>query len=693
MKLLSLSFFLFFVTLGLHSQNSQKKTSEFSKFDYHYVDEYTWLEDENNPEVKEWIKQQNEKTQTVLDKAVKENRFLFKIKDYHSLSTNSLPSKRGKYFYSNYRLDKDKPSVLHFRENLDDMPKELVDPYSVYKDNAVFISNYASSKNSKYLAYQISVDGSDRHEIRFVNITQQEYLEDVLKDVKFSNITWNFDEGVFYKKNANRNKIAKDSTFQLFYHRVGEKQEQDRLILDTTDKECTFYYFRKGSKLFVIETNKEESSKNYYYINLSNSKDFTLVPFLKEDDHDYNFVNFVNDDIYYINREFPWGSLSKFSINDSSVQTTVIPQYYNHLLIETYFTKDYIICKYKHEGDYYINVNDYNGKLVRKFEAPYSMNLTIRFFDSKTNDLYVTFYSYTISYLNYKLNIDTGESNVYYNSYIRPKPTLFPFDYFETKNITYKSRDNKSIPITILYKKGLELNGQNPTLLEAYGGFGSISSPKYDIGLLHFLEKGGVYAYAEIRGGGDKGTNWHKNGKKDKKMNTFNDFIDAAEYLISEGYTSPNKLAIKGASNGGLVIGVALTQRPDLFKVAVPIVGVLDMYKFEEYTAGKYWTKEYGNPSIKEDFEYMMKYSPLHNIKEDVNYPITLIITSENDDRVQPIHSYKFAAKLQNRKAQKNPIYLKVRDNAGHYGKVSTYTDHVQQDAEFYSFIWETLKQ
>ncbi|AWM13779.1 hypothetical protein DI487_07830 [Flavobacterium sediminis] len=691
MRLLPLFSFFLLISFISRSQTSQKAPGEFSRFDYRYIDQYVWLEKNNDPEVKEWINQQNEKTQEVLEKAVKDNNFLFKIKDYQSLSTNTLPSKRGKYFYSNYRLDKDKPGVLHYRENLDDMPKELVDPYSVYKDNSVFISNYSPSKNSKYLAYQVSVDGSDRHEIRFVNIPKQEYLEDVLKDVKFSNLTWNFDEGIFYKKNANINKVAKDSTFQLFFHRIGEKQDQDQLILDTTDKESTFDYTRKGSKLFIIETNKEESLKNYYYINLSNSTDFTLVPFLKEDSNNFEFVNFKNDSIYYINNKYPWGSLSKFSIRNPSVQTTVIPQYYNHLLLDSYFTKDYIICKYKHEGNYYINVNDYNGKLIRKFEAPYSMNLNIRFFDSKTNELYVTFYSYTISYLNYKLNIDTGKSNVYYNSYIRPKPTLFPFDYFETKNITYKSRDNKNIPITIIYKKGIELNGQNPTLLEAYGGFGIISSPKYDVGLLHFLEKGGVYAYAEIRGGGDKGISWHKNGRKDKKMNTFNDFIDAAEFLISSGYTSSEKLAISGTSHGGLVVGVALTQRPELFKVAVPKVGAYDMLRFDEYTIGVRHLDEFGDPNVKEDFDYLKAYSPLHNIKDDVNYPITLIITSENDDRVPPIHSYKFAAKLQERQAQKNPVYLMVKEKAGHYGKIANYTDRVKQEAEFYSFIWETL--
>ena len=320
------------------------------------------------------------------------------------------------------------------------------------------------------------------------------------------------------------------------------------------------------------------------------------------------------------------------------------------------------------------------------------MDFNVKFYDPETKNLFVTFYSYSISYINYKLNIESGETNVYYNDYIRPKPTLFPFDHFETKTITYKSRDNKSVPITIVHKKNITLDGNNPTILKAYGGFGVVSGVSYDVGLLHFLEKGGVYAFASIRGGGEKGRKWHIDGMGSKKTNSFNDFIDAAEFLINEKYTSPSKLAITGASNGGLVVGVAMTMRPDLFKVAVPKVGVFDMEKYDKYTIGKYHLEEFGDPEIEEEFKSLIAYSPYNNIKEDINYPITLIITSENDDRVPPIHSYKFTAKLQNRAAQKNPIYLKVMGNSGHYGKVSNYKDAVIQESEFYSFIWDNLK-
>jgi len=274
--------------------------------------------------------------------------------------------------------------------------------------------------------------------------------------------------------------------------------------------------------------------------------------------------------------------------------------------------------------------------------------------------LYISVFSTTISPQNFKLNIETGAINHFYNEYLAPQVSLFPLDHFITKNTSFKSRDGKDVPITIIYKKGTVLDGNNPTLLEAYGGFGVVSEQNYNPSLLYFLEKGGVYAFASIRGGGEKGLNWHKGGMGLTKRNSFNDFIDAAEYLIKEKYTCSNRLAITGASNGGLVVGVAMTQRPELFKVAVPKVGVFDMINFEKYTVGKYWSEEYGNTNVQPEFENLLLFSPLNSIKENVNYPTTLIITSKNDDRVPPFHSYKFAARLQNRQAQKIQFFYKL---------------------------------
>ena len=686
-------FLLLFVSITVFSQHkveTKKVSTTLSKHGITIQDDYTWLENTSNKEVIDWITLQNNVSEQKLTEVVKNHNFSFKIKDYDYLSTYSLPSKNGKYFYNTYRIDKNKPGVLYYRESLNDLGKPLVDPYDVYKDANVVLLGYYPSKNSKYLAFRISPNGSDRHEIKFRDFVNKKYLNDVLTDIKFSSVAWNGDKGVFYKKNSNKEFFARDSTYQLFYHKIGDVQSKDQLVFDTSNTKSNFSFFTKKNKLYISEVSEDETTKNYYYTELDNEQ-FDFKNFVKEDKTNFEYLNIVADKFYFSDEKYPWGNVSYFDINNRSESTILIPQVYSHLLIGATFLDNYIICKYNNMGKYYMSIYDYTGKFIRKFEAPHSMDFQIRFYDEKTNELFVTFYSYTIPSLNYKLNITTGANDIYFNEFIQPKPTLFPFNYFETKIITYKSRDNKDIPIVIIHKKGIELNGNNPTLLKAYGGFGSISSPTYDTGLLHFLEKGGVYAYAQIRGGGEKGKNWHKEGKGLKKINSINDFVDAAEFLIAEKYTNPNKLAITGGSNGGLVVGAAMTQRPDLFKVVVANVGVFDMINAQKFTVGKYHLDEYGNADIKEEFNSLLKFSPLHNIKEDVNYPTCLIITSENDDRVPPFHSYKFVAKLQSRSAQKNPIYLKVNKNAGHYGNISNYENRVKKESEFYSFIWEHL--
>ena len=658
----------------------------FSKHGLSFSDDYAWLENYKSDEVRQWIATENELTDAELETDKKTFSSESKIKEYDYLSSNPLPVKKGKYFFMSYRKDKSQPASLYFSKSLAEMPIELVNPYKIYKnENAYIIGNYPSI-NSKYTAYKVSPNGSDRHEIRFAEIEKSKDLDDVLTNIKFSDVAWNGDRGIFYKKNSNADVFARDSTYQLFYHRIGKPQSEDELVFDGTKNESYISFFTRENKLFIIENNKEETYKTYYSTNID-TENFYLEKFLEKDDANFKMLSYANGRIFFSSKEFGWGDVRSFDIKNRNEETILIPQYYNNLLVDADFYENYIVCKYKTVGKNYINVYSREGQFIRKFDAPEGMDFNIRFFDAETNDLYVSFYSYTLSFHNFKLNLETGVVKPFYSDYSKPKPTIFPLDYFDTKTITYKSRDGKDIPMTIVHKKGIVLDGNNPTLLKAYGGFGTVSGPKYDTGLLYFLGKGGVFAYAEIRGGGEKGLAWHKDGKGLKKINTFNDFIDAAEYLIKEKYTSPQKLAITGGSQGGLLVGVAMTQRPDLFKVAIPKMGAFDMAKFDDYTVGKYHRDEYGDPNKKDEFEAMMAYSPYHNIKDDVNYPTTLIITSENDDRVPPIHSYKFAARLQNREAQKNPVFLKTLSNSGHYGKVSNYKNRTEESAEFYNFL------
>uniref|UniRef100_UPI0040495AA0 prolyl oligopeptidase family serine peptidase n=1 Tax=Flavobacterium sp. TaxID=239 RepID=UPI0040495AA0 len=697
MRCLLTTLILLLCSNNLFSQikpSAEKKTIQVEKHGYAYEDHYSWLEKMKSDETLNWVYLQNLKSDSILKITKKEYNVAYKTKEYDHLSTNAMPTKSGDYFYSRYIIDKKTPPSLFYRKHLNDDVVEIVNPYEITKNINAYITQYYPSQNNQFLAYELSIDGSDRHIIRFKEFRKERDLTDVLTDVKFSNVVWNQNQGIFYKKNSNANATARDTTNQLFYHRLNTPQSKDQLIFDTTETDDFFTFFARKDTLFIIEQMKNNGFKNYYYCPLKDvGESFKLNKFIENEKTNFQMISYYKGKVYFSSNQYNWGDVRSFSIENPTEEKIVIPQIYNHLLLNARFEEPYIICKYKTFDKYSIRIYDENGKFVRTFDAPHHMDVDINFYQPNTKDLFVTFSSYVISDRNFKLNIETGQAKEYYNDFIRPKVMLFPLDYFETKRINYQSRDNKNIPMTIIHKKGIKLDGSNPTLLKAYGGFGVVSGPSYDTGLLYFLEKGGVFAFAEVRGGGEKGDNWHKEGRGRKKINTFNDFIDAAEYLIQEKYTSSAKLAISGGSQGGLLVGVAMTQRPDLFKVAIPIVGLYDMEMFGKYNAGKYWIYEYGDSEDKEDFEKMMEYSPYHNIKEDVNYPTTLIITSENDDRVVASHSYKFAAKLQNRKVQKNQIFLKVEKDAGHSGMVSSYSKSIEETADFYSFLLYHLNQ
>ena len=670
---------------------TKKLPVTISKHNISYHDDYAWLEAMESDEVINWRNAQNEYTNLHLKEIKKKWSSASKIKEYDHYSSNGLPKKKKKYYYSVYILNKDRPASLFFREKLNDIPIEILNPYKIYKDVNVGISNISPSVNSTLIAVKISKDGSERMELRFVDMAKLSVTDEVLTNVR-SNVEWNQDRGVFYKKKSNVRTFEKDSTFQLFYHKIGTLQQDDILIYDTTATENQFWFDTFGDKFILCESNSENGKKVYYQASLK-SEPFAISKFLETGESDADFLGYRNGRVFFTTKAYDWGEVRSYDIDNVKDEKVIVPQIYTHLLTHSNFFEDYLVCEYKILGKNYMIVYDANGKFIRRFDVPDGMNFKINFYNPETKNLFVTFYSYTIPYLNYTLNMETGKSNPYFNDFLPPKPTLFPFDHFTTTTITYKSRDNEDVPITIVYKKGLQLDGNNPTLLKAYGGYGAVSGPVYDTGLLYFLEKGGVYAYAEIRGGGEKGLKWHEAGKGLNKINAFNDFIDAAEFLISQKYTSPNKLAITGTSHGGLVVGVAMTKRPDLFKVAIPRMGVFDMAQYGKFTVGEMNYKEYGNPEQKKEYQSLLAYSPYHNIDENVNYPTTLIITSDNDQRVPPVHAYKFAARLQNRAAQKNPIYLETLDHTGHFGKQLTYNESVGEDADFYNFLLYHLNQ
>lgn len=680
------------VALSQSAPVTKKTPTTVTRHNISYTDDYAWLENMESAAVINWCNAQNQYTNLHLEEVRKKWSSLFKIKEYNYFSSNAMPAKIGKYYYLKLIRDNYKAPSLFYKERLNDYSIELANPFKIYKDEQARIVGYQPSVNDRLVAVEFNKTGGDKSEMRFINIVQKNLLDDTLLNVN-SDPEWYGDEGVFYKRNLNLRTFEKDSTSQLFYHKIGTPQTDDKLILDAAVSENSFGCRVSGNKLIVAESHKADNAVTYYQANLGGNSPIMLEKFLEESDANFKLLDYKDGRIYYSDKAFDWGEVRSFDINNPKDIKPAVPQIYTHLLTHSEFYDDYLVCQYKVLGKNYLIVYDKNGAFIRRFDVPYSMGFRVNFYNPETKNLFVTFYSYTIPYLNYTLNIETGRSNPYFNDFLPPMPTLFPLDHFVTTAITYKSRDNEDVPITIVYKKGLQLDGNNPTLLTAYGGYGVVTKPNYNPALLYFLEKGGVFAFAEIRGGGEKGRKWHKAGKGINKPNTFNDFIDAAEFLIAHKYTSPQKLAISGGSHGGLVVGVAMTKRPDLFKVAVPKMGVFDMGQYGKFTYGEKNYAEYGNPEIAAEYESLLAYSPYNNIKEDVNYPTVLIITSENDDRVAPMHSYKFAAKLQNRVAQKNPVYLKTIQNSGHSGRTARYADSLSEEADFYNFLLYHLNQ
>lgn len=684
----SLLFLLLAATPGFAQDipKAEKRPVDATKFGIPFLDDYRWMEKTDAPETLSWIEAENLATDAHYDLIRKTVSGAATILDYTKRAAYVMPSQKGRYFYTYYRVAENRPTALYVIRNLKSEPEKLVDPFKVTGDEKAAIRGYFPSKNDKYLAYLINPGGGDRSVVRLASLQGGKDPDDIVENVKFSGLAWNGDDGFFYKRNGNVQRFEKDSTFRLMYHRLSTEESADEVVLDASADESSIERFSVNSKrLIILEKSKDETKQTVYIADLTQSP-FKLEKFIDEDESNFHYHTFRKGALWFSSDKYEWGDVRKWSVPDKS-ETVVIPQLYMHLLVDVDFFKDYILCKYKKEGRFYMGVYDDKGQFIRKFDLPDGLDYHVSYLDYDTDEVYVSLFSNVIPAHNYRWNLKTGSSDVYFSPYNKPKPTIFPFDYFETKLLTFKSRDGEDVPITIIHKKGLKMDADNPTILEAYGGFGNVYEPSYNTGLVYFLEKGGVYAYAEVRGNGDKGQSWHEKGKGANKINGFNDFIDAAEFLIAANYTAPAKLAIMGGSQGGLLVGVAMTQRPELFKVAVPRVGVYDMSRFADFSVGRYHVDEYGDVAKEADFRKMMAYSPYQNIEADVNYPITLIITGENDERVPPFQSYKFAAKLQNRPAQKNAVYLRVNRNAGHYGTKATRADRIEEKAALYDFI------
>lgn len=688
-KLLLLT--LFFNAFNLFSQEIEfpkaKKTTIIDTFFNNYIvkDEYRWMEDIHNSDLLDWINAQNEISSKQLQKAFNKNG-TYNLIDKYFYTEYSRPTKKGNYYFRYAYYNNLGVPALFYKSKLNYEYEILVDPNFISKKEEISLKGYYVSKNSEYLAYQYSRNGSDWAEVQAINLDTKIHLKDHLNNIKFSSIEWK-DDGFFYSRYPKTDKFSPTLGEEVYYHKLGTEQTEDQLIFKRKNPKIQFSFVVSSNERFFIlkEKNEDTGIINIFYIDYA-SQNPSLKPLLMNQRDDFNIIESKNGKlIARTNLNSNTSFVVEIDPNNPLNIREIIPPYDKSILLEVKALTDKIIAVYQCNQRPFITVYDYSGKLLYSLEMPIATS--IGGFSGNMNDTELIFYftSFTLPPVVYKFNTISFERTLL-------ERTGVSFDYKDIvyDEIEYYSSDSIKIPMFIIHNKDTKLDGTNPTILKTYGGFGSIVSPGYDPGIIYFLKKGGILAYANIRGGGDYGHEWHEAGRRLNKQNSFDDVIAAAEFLIEKKYTSSEKLAITGASNGGLVAAAVTLQRPDLFKLAVPVVGAYDMLRFEKFTVGNLHIDEFGTVNDSTDFINLLSYSPLHNIKEEINYPGMLVITSDNDERVPPFHSYKFVAKLQNREAQKNPILLKVEKNAGHYGSIGL-LDSVKKKAEFYGYIYKYL--
>lgn len=653
------------------------------------ADPYRWLEDDRSEETEAWVKAQNEVTFGYLDNIPYREELKERLSKLWNYEKIGAPFKEGDYTYF-YKNDGLQNQYVIYRYKTGDDPKTaevFLDPNSFKEDGTISLGGLSFSKNGKMAAYAISEGGSDWRKVLVMNAETKEIVEDTLVDIKFSGMSWYKNEGFYYSsydKPKGSELSAKTDQHKVYYHKLGTKQSEDKLIYGGTPEQKHRYIYGGVTEddRYLVITPRVSTSGNKLYIKDLTVPNSPLVEILGHTDSDSNIIENVGTKLYIMtNLDAPNQKIVTVDASNPTPENWVdfIPETDNVLSPSTgggYFFAEYMVDAVSKVLQY-----DYDGKLVREVELPGVGSAGGFGAKKEEKELYYSFTNYVTPGSIYKYDIENGTSELY------RKPDIdFNPNNYESKQIFYTSKDGTKVPMIITHKKGLELNGKNPTILYGYGGFNISLTPSFSIANAVWMEQGGIYAVANLRGGGEYGKAWHDAGTQMKKQNVFDDFIAAAEYLIDEKYTSSDYLAIRGGSNGGLLVGATMTQRPDLMKVALPAVGVLDMLRYHTFTAGAGWAYDYGTAEdSKEMFEYLKGYSPVHNVKEGVEYPATMVTTSDHDDRVVPAHSFKFAAELQSKQSGDNPVLIRIETDAGH-GAGTPVSKTIEQYADIYGF-------
>ncbi len=655
--------------------------------DYHGTlikDPYRWLEDDNSEETKAWVEAQNAVTQDYLSQIPFRDSLKSRLTQLYNYPREGMPSRVGEYYFFSKNNGLQNQSVLYYQRGLDGTPAVFLDPNSFSEDGTVALGGISFSNDDKYAAYTTSASGSDWVEIHVMEVATRKPLADHIQWVKFSDAIWA--DGGFYYSRYDEPKghaySAKNEYQKVYFHKLGTPQSADRLIYE--DKAHPLRYFHAWASddnqwLFVVGSEGTHGSEVFY--RHTGDKEFKLL--FKGFEYDYEIVDCRNNKLLvYTNAEAPKYRLVEVSLDSPQlVQRDVIPTGENLLQWVNTAGEKAIFAGYLVDASSRVFQYDWNGTLVREIALP-GIGTAAGFGGKKEDtEVFYSFASFNVPPTSYRLQINDGKSDIY-----RQTAVNFDVSQFTVEQVFYTSKDGTKVPMFLVHKKDLKRKGNAPTYLYGYGGFNISRTPGFSASIIALLEQGGVYALACIRGGGEYGEEWHHAGMLEKKQNVFDDFIAAAEYLIAEKYTSPKQLAIGGGSNGGLLVGACLVQRPELFCATFPQVGVLDMLRYHKFTIGWGWAVEYGSSDKPNEFDYLIKYSPLHNIRPGICYPPTLIMTADHDDRVVPAHSFKFGATLQAAQGCDNPILLRVESSAGH-GAGKPVSKTIQEQADVWSFL------
>lgn len=701
--LTSVAILFIFITQTVSNAMTYPVTQTVDQVDlYHGVkvaDPYRWLENPDSPETKAWVEAQNQVTFSYLRGIPKREQLQARLMELWNYEKYGMPFKRGdRYFYSkNDGLQNQ--NVLYKIETLTSEPFVLLDPNTLSTDGTVALSGISISDDGSKLAYGLSKSGSDWQEWRVRDVVTGKDLDDRLEWVKFSSANWTKDgAGFFYSRYDapdEKTKLEAVNYYQkLYYHRIGTPQSEDVLIYERPDqKEWGFSGdVTEDGRYLIITVWKGSDRKNLIFYKDLSTPDSKVVELISQWEADYTVIESDNRNgkLFWVKTdlEAPRGRVVAIDLAnpEKSNWKTVIAQT-SETLGNVGLLNNQFVAAYLKDAHSQIKIYDLNGLLRRSVKLP-GLG-TVGGFGGKRSDTetFFSFTSFTEPNTIYRYNVVTDESSVF-----RKPNVKYNASEYETKQVFYTSKDGTKVPMFITYKKGLKLNGQNPTLLYAYGGFNVSLTPFFSVSNLAWLEMGGVYAIANLRGGGEYGQAWHEAGMKLKKQNVFDDFIAAAQWLIAENYTSSQKLAIEGGSNGGLLVGAVMTQRPELFGAALPAVGVMDMLRFHKFTIGWAWQGEYGDVEKSEpEFKALYAYSPLHNLKPGTHYPATMVTTADHDDRVVPAHSFKFAAALQKAHKGDNPVLIRIATKAGH-GAGKPTAKVIEEAADKWAFLFKVLK-